>query len=148
MNKRYFSMRCEWLRLLLIASLLCLPVSAAWAEGRVIKPLQEWRGRVDNARGAQAPRRGYFATQAELDKLWAAWQIPGKSPKVDFVTRLVLVRTCNCSLISIAPFLSEQGDLQIQVTITKDLREDTGYIMVLIPRQGIKTVAGKPLEAD
>ena len=41
--------------------------------------------------------------------------------------------------------LSEQGDLQIQVTITKDLRDDTAYVMLLIPRQGIRTVEGKPI---
>ncbi|MBI4794233.1 MAG: hypothetical protein HY790_00020, partial [Deltaproteobacteria bacterium] len=77
MNKRQFSVRCKWLWLLLIGSLLCLSVPPAQAEVREIKPLKEWRGRVDNAIGEKAPARGYVASQGELDKLWAAWQIPG-----------------------------------------------------------------------
>lgn len=137
----------QWLWLMLVGIIISL-ASMAQAEVRELKPLKEWRGRVDHAMGAKAPARGYLASQAELDKLWAAWQIPGKSPKVDFKTRLVLVRTCNCSHISITPLLSEQGDLHIQVTITKDLREDTAYVIILISRQRIRTVEGKPLGAS
>ena len=107
--------------------------------------MKEWGGRIARFLTAPEPARGYLASQAELDKLWKEWQIPGKSPRVDFKTRLVLVRTCNCSSISIDPLLNDQGDLKIQVTITKDLREDTAYVMVLIPRQGIRTVEGKPI---
>lgn len=117
----------------------------AQAEVREIKPLKEWRGRVSNASGKKAPGRGYLASQAELDKLWAAWHIPGTSPKVDFKTRLVLIRTCNCSHISITSLLNQQGNLHIQVTVTKDITEDTAYVLVLIPRRGIRTVEGKPL---
>lgn len=138
----------QWLRLLLVGVMICASASLALAEYRAIKPLKVWRGRVDNALGAQAPARGYIANQGELAKLWAAWQIPGKCPWVDFKTQLVLVRTCNCSQISLAPLLNEKGNLQIQVTITKDITPDTAYVMVLIPRQGIRTVEGKPLEAD
>jgi hypothetical protein len=67
---------------------------------------------------------------------------------VDFKTQLVLVRTCRCSRISIAPLLDDRGDLNIQVTMTKDIRPDAAYVMVLIPRQGIRTVAGKPLRGS
>ena len=48
---------------------------------------------------------------------------------VDFKTQLVLVRTCNCSIISIAPMLDDRGDLNIQVTMTKDIRPDAAYVM-------------------
>ncbi|MDD2900929.1 MAG: hypothetical protein PHU44_00670 [Syntrophales bacterium] len=128
--------------------MICALAYSALAESRAVKPLQEWRGRIDNASVGLAPARGYFANQGELDRLWAAWRIPGPCPKVDFKTQLMLVRTCNCSQISVAPLLKEKGNLQVQVTITKDLREDTGYILVLIPRQGIRSIDGKPLEAD
>jgi hypothetical protein len=135
----------QWLRLLLIGTLFFLLGSATQAATREIQPLQEWRGRIDRFIPYGDPYGGYLASQAKLDKLWAEWQIPGKSPQVDFKTQLVLVRTCNCSIISIAPRLDDQGDLKIQVTITKDLRQDTAYVMVLIPRQGIQTIAGKPI---
>ncbi|MFH1090526.1 MAG: hypothetical protein V1742_03050 [Pseudomonadota bacterium] len=137
----------KWLRLmlLLIAGLLCLSVSETQAATREIQPLKEWRGRIDHFIPYGNPYGGYLASQAKLDKLWAEWQIPGKSPQVDFKTQLVLVRTCNCSLISIAPLLNDQGDLKIQMTMTKDLRKDTAYVLVLIPRQGIRTIEGKPI---
>lgn len=143
MMKKPNSMR--WLLAMLISGLLCLSTTLAQAEGREIKPLKQWRGRVDNSLQEGEPLRGYIANQPKLDKLWAAWRIPGAKPMVDFKTQLVLVRTCNCSNISIAPLLNEQGDLHIQVTVTKDLREDTAYVIVLIPHQGIRTVEGKPL---
>jgi len=117
----------------------------AQAEVREIKPLKEWRGRVESSLKKKAPARGYLATQEDLDKLWAAWKITGKSPKVDFKTRLVLVRTCNCSHISITPLLNERGDLHAQVTVTKDITEDAAYVLVLIPRRGIRSVEGKPM---
>lgn len=134
---------CFWL--LLIGGLLSWSVSLAQAGDREIKPLKEWRGRIARFIPYGNPVGDYLASQAELDKLWGDWQIPGKSPQVDFKTGVVLVRTCNCSHISIAPLLNDQGDLHIQVTMTKDLRDDTGYVIVLIPRQGIKTVEGKPI---
>jgi len=135
----------QWLWLMLAGIMICSSAAIAPAEVREIKSLKEWRGRVDNASGKKAPTRGFLASQAEMDKLWTAWRIPGTCPKVDFKTRLVLVRTCNCSHISIAPLLKEKGDLHVQVTITKDLREDTAYVIALIPRRGIRTVEGKPL---
>lgn len=143
MGKKCSSFKLLWL--MLVGGLLCLAVSISQAEVREIKALKEWRGRVENNLGKAAPQRGYLVSQAELDHLWTAWRIADK-PAVDFQTQLVLVRTCNCSLISIAPLLNEEGDLNIQVTMTKDLREDTAYCLVLIPRRGIRTVQGKALE--
>lgn len=134
---------CRWL--LLICALLCWSVPVAQADDREIKPLQQWRGRIESFLTAPEPARGYLLSQAEMDELWQEWQLPGKSPQVDFKNQIVIVRTCNCSHIFIVPLLSESGDLQVQMTMTKDLREDTAYVMVLIPRQGIRTVDGKPI---
>lgn len=132
--------------LLFIGALLCLSVSLVQAEERELRPLKQWHGRVNSIVGAQAPAGGFIVNQQELAKLWEAWQIPGSKPAVDFKTQLMLVRTCNCSLITIAPLLNDQGDLHIQVTVTKDITQDTAYAIVLIARHGIKTIEGKPLE--
>jgi hypothetical protein len=135
----------KWLRLMLICGLLCLSASTTQAATREIQPLKEWRGRIERSLQSAAPAQGYLASQAELDRLWAAWRIDGDKPGVDFKTQLLLARTCNCSIISIAPLLDDRGDLNIQVTMTKDIRPDAAYVMVLIPRQGIRTIAGKPI---
>jgi hypothetical protein len=138
----------KWLRLMLLGTMLFLSASATQAATREIQPLKEWRGRVEKSLQPAAPAQGYLTNQADLDRLWAAWRLDGDKPGVDFKTQLVLVRTCNCSIISIAPLLDDRGDLNIQVTMTKDIRPDAAYVMVLIPRQGIRTVAGKPLGAN
>lgn len=117
----------------------------AQAGSREVQILREWRGRIEAALRKVAPERGYFVNREELDRLWGAWAIPGDKPAVDFKTHMVLVKTCNCSHISITPLLDDKGDLNIQVTVTKDIRDDTAYIIVLIPRQGISMVKGKPL---
>jgi hypothetical protein len=65
---------------------------------------------------------------------------------VDFHTEVLLVATCTCSVITLSPRLDEKGDLGLGVTMTKDLTPDVAYIMALVPRQGILTVEGKPLE--
>jgi hypothetical protein len=146
MTKRLASV--NWLWLLLIGGLLCLSVSVTQAAAREIQPLKEWRGRIEKSLQPAAPAQGFLTNQADLDRLWEAWHIPGAKPVVDFKTQLLLVRTCNCSIIWIAPRLDDRGDLKIQVTVTKDIRPDAAYVMVLIPRQGIRTVEGKPLKVD
>jgi hypothetical protein len=141
-NQRKF---WQGLGVLLIIGLLCLTAALAQADARSIKPLKEWRGRVASIPPKGAPARPYLVNQAELDKLWSVWHLPGKSPEVDFKTRQVLLGSCTCSHISITPLLNEQGDLHIQVTTTKDITNDVGYHIILIPRRGIRTIDGKPL---
>jgi hypothetical protein len=133
---------------MLMGVMLFLSASAAQANERPIQALKEWRGRIDRGLQSAAPAPGFLATQEELDRLWAAWRLDGNKPVVDFKTQLLLVRTCNCSIISIAPLLDDRGDLKIQATMTKDIRPDAAYVIVLISRQGISTVAGKPLGAN
>ena len=138
----------HWLWLLVAISLIWTSVSLAQAAEQEIKPLKEWQGRIDRGLQKAKPARGFISSQAELDRLWTAWQIPGDKPPVDFKAQVLLVGTCNCSRIWLSPLLNDQGNLNPQVIVTKDLREDTAYIVVLIPRRGVRTIAGKPLEAN
>jgi hypothetical protein len=137
-----------WLWLMLIGSFLLGAVS--WAQAAdlpEIQPLRKWSGRMERDLRWAYPARGFLINQEELDRLWADWRIAGEKPRVDFATQMVLVRTCTCSHITLHPRLDPQGDLTIGVTITKDLTQDAGYVIFLIPRQGVRTVEGKPLEA-
>lgn len=135
-----------WLGLLLISALFFLEALPLQAAGREIKPLKEWRGRVAPALQWTHPARGFPVNQEEVDRLWAAWQISDK-PTVDFQTQLLLVGTCTCSHITLHPRLDDQGDLTVGVTMTKDLTEDAAYVIFLVPRQGVRTIKGKPFEA-
>jgi len=109
-----------WLALLLPAP----------AQGREIKPRQKWSGRLEKSLESQHPlKKNHLASQGELE-----------------ATEVLLVATCTCSVITLSPRLDEKGDLGLGVTMTKDLTPDVAYIMALVPRQGILTVEGKPLE--
>ena len=135
-----------WLCLALIGAFFSLFASPLQAAGQEIKPLKEWRGRMEQALQWTHPARGFLINQEEVDRLWAAWQISDK-PAVDFKTQLLLVGTCTCSHITLHPRLDDKGDLTVGVTMTKDLREDAAYVIFLVPRQGVRTIKGKPFEA-
>jgi hypothetical protein len=136
----------SWLCLLLISALIFLEAPPLQAAGQEIKPLKEWRGRMAPALQWTHPARGILINQEEVDRLWAAWRISDK-PAVDFKTQLLLVGTCTCSHITLHPRLDDKGDLTVGVTMTKDLTEDAAYVIFLVPRQGVRTIKGKPFEA-
>jgi len=125
-------------------------VSQSQADNREIKPLKTWTGWLDESLRREYPvRKNFLSSQEELDKLWAAWRLPEKEkPAVDFSTQLILVGNCPCSHISMAPRLDGKGNLFLGVSITKDISESLSYIIVLIPRQGIRAVEGRPLIGD
>jgi len=134
-----------WLLVILIGGLAFLSESLYAVGGREIKPLKQWSGRLERSLWRNHPAKNVLTSQAELDKLWAAWRLPQDKPAVDFQTQLLLVATCTCSIISVSSRLDDAGNLTLGVTITKDLAEDAAYIIALLPRQGIRTVEGKPL---
>ena len=100
----------KWLRLMLVGGLLCLLVSETQAATREIQPLKEWRGRIERSLQQAALDQGYLTNQADLDRLRANWRIDGDKP-TGWTARhsWCLVRTCNCSIISIAPCWTRPG---------------------------------------
>jgi hypothetical protein len=112
-----------------------------------VKPLMQWTGRVkDKDLLKLAPARGYLSHEKDLEKLWKAWDIKEKMPAVDFTKELILVAAARSSSLSVSSKLDESGDLRITTVVTADLRPDFGYVIVLIPRAGVKTINGKPIE--
>ncbi|MBY0233244.1 MAG: hypothetical protein K2W96_28520 [Gemmataceae bacterium] len=132
------------MRIMLLA-VLC--VAAARAD-ETLKPTKEWTGRISNEAAKAAPKTGYVSGPKELEKLWKEWKVGDKPPKVDFKKELMLVVTSRGSGISLTPVIDDKGDLKARAIMTADLREDTGYLIVLVPRKGFKTFQGKELKLE
>jgi hypothetical protein len=127
------------------------PVEKKVDEKKVDKkeaPANQWTGSVDDqSLMAKAPKNGVIVSQKALDELWKAWKVSEKTPEVDFSKDLVVVGTTVGSRIFGKPMVKD-GDLKIAFASTLDLREGFRYIIVTIPREGIKTVNGKDLPKE
>jgi hypothetical protein len=129
-----------------LLSLAALAAEPAGAGTAPVKPLKEWTGRVkDQKLRKLAPKLLYIVTQNELAKLWKAWEIKDKLPEVDFTRQLVLVAAAPSSRLTLKAALDDKGDLKVLAAATADLRPDFGYHILLISREGVKTINGKPV---
>src|SRR5262245_50196526 len=67
-------------------------VSEARAQPRAVKLTNEWKGSVDDA-NLQKGAPEVITTQQGLEKLWKAWKLADKPPKVDFDKEIVIIGT-------------------------------------------------------
>src|SRR5689334_22334953 len=118
---------------------IALFASEVQAEGKPVKFTKEWKGSVaDENLQKKAPE---FITSADqLNKVWKAWEIKDKMPKVDFAKEIVVVATTRGSRLSLSARLNEKGNLEVLGLATRDLGDGFRYVMATVPRKGIKTV--------
>jgi hypothetical protein len=113
---------------------------------REIKPSRSWRGSVaDLELQKKAPPGGVITDRKTFAELHTAWMVGGDLPKVDFTRELVLVGTTRGSRMNVDARLNKEGDLQVGFITTDDLREGFRYLMVALPRAGVKSIGGKKL---
>ena len=109
------------------------------------KPAVELGGSIaDESLQKESPANGVVASQKEWEKLAKAWGIKD-APKVDFGKHLLAVGTWKGSSFNITPMVND-GDLTVSAGGTKDLRPGFRWKIVSVPREGVKTVQGKPLK--
>ena len=125
---------------------MVLPLQAAPAKGKPVKPLKQWSGSVDGL-SLQKAAPEVIVAAPELKKLWQAWKVSGPVPKVDFAKELVVVSTTRGSILRFGATLDEQGNLQVVGVSTMDLRPGFRYVIAVVSREGVKTVNGKELVA-
>ncbi|MCC6419801.1 MAG: hypothetical protein IT429_16330 [Gemmataceae bacterium] len=131
---------------LVVLSLAAVLWPAAAAQQGALKPLREWRGSVmDEALMKQAPAGQAIANEKTFAALWKAWEPEKKVPEVNFQKELVLVAATRGSRLNLSTRLTEGGDLKAAALSTRDLRPGFRYHIIVIPREGVKTVNGKPL---
>ena len=105
-----------------------------------------WTGSIaDESLEAQAPRDGLIQGDRGLQALRTAWKLGGEIKGVDMEKNLLLVATTRGSVISGKPVLDNKGDLKFTPISTRDLRPGFRYLIVVVSREGVKTVNGKAL---
>jgi hypothetical protein len=118
---------------------------SADAASKKLKVTQLARGSVDDAKlQKEAPKDGVVADSKALEKLWKAWKVSGKIPKVDFRKEVVVVVTTGGGrLLPLNATLSEEGDLKFVAGATRDVVPGFRYVIGSVPRAGVKTINGK-----
>ena len=130
---------------ILVALSLVAGLTAA-DKPKPIKPSKSFTGRIDKDQQKEGPANGVIANAKDLEKLWKAWKIKDEMPKVDFDKELVLIATGQCGKVTLAPSLDDKGDVKTLALATRDLREDFAYNIVVISREGVKTINGKEIK--
>lgn len=136
-------MRCV---ILVLAVIILIPLAQAQEnDGREIKAVVEWVGRLRNVnQGKSAPSRGFVTNKADFDKLWKDWRPGEKPPVIDFESYFVVTGVSDLMIYNMHFVLTKSGDLKVSKRIEKMERDD--YALAILPRAGIKSVNGKALE--
>lgn len=111
-----------------------------------LTPTKQWKGSMNEAE----TKKGFdpCVTDAEtFAKLWKAWKVEGDLPKLDFTKNLVVTVTTVGSVLNLRLSLDDMGDLKVSGMATRDLRPGFRYVLAVVPKEGVKTVNGKVLEA-
>ena len=143
-------MKRRGILLLAFASLgLIVSNSAGQPRPEFIKPSQQWTGVIkDETLEDELAANGPIVDEAAWTRLWKAWRPDEDVPAVDFAENIVYAGTVpgpNRTLFAAA--LDADGDLKITLGGTKIGGPGFGYVLAVLPREGIKTYRGEPLPA-
>ena len=134
---------CKWLSL---AAVLSLAAGAALAAPTPLKPTNTWTGSVDDEKLAKAmPENGVITNARDFAKLVKAWKVAEEAPEVNFDKEIVLVAKTGGSKLTLRASLDEKGDLKALGIATADLGKGFRYVIISVPKEGVKTVNGKEL---
>jgi hypothetical protein len=108
-----------------------------------VEIIQKWSGTIQ-----EAPFHTAVVVDAEaFAEVWNRLGVPGKTPDLDFTRHIVLAAAIRTSGLYIWPSLDASGDLKTGIVATPDQPAFISYALAVIPRPGIKTVDGNPLES-
>ena len=131
-----------------LALFMLLILSAGWSPAADnVKTTGNWSGKLgDDKLRNLAPQTGFVATPEAWKKLWEAWRPQESLPKIDFEKELVLIGVVpGPNLVLLLP-RNKDGNVTFVVGGTKIGGPGFGYKMAKIPRAGVKSVQGNPLE--
>jgi len=123
-------------------------VAATHAEDKQIKATQDWKGTVaDETLQKKAPANGFITDAQTFKQLWEDWKIGDKVPEIDFKKEVVVVETTRGSILQVGSMkLTDKGDLRVGGIATQDLAPGFRYAVLVLPREGVKTINGKELK--
>jgi hypothetical protein len=118
-------------------------------EAKNVTLTQKWSGSVaDEGLQKGAPENSCITNAKKFAKLWKAWKIGDKMPKVDFKKEMLILAVTSGSRLDLSARLSDKGDLQILGIATADFGPGFRYVVGVVSRDGVKTVDGKQLPKD
>jgi hypothetical protein len=127
------------------ATMFLIAVVAA-ADAKPIKPTNTWTGSIEDDKLAkEMPENGVVTNAKDFEKLFKAWKVAEKVPEVNFDKEIVLVAKTEGSVLKLNPALDEKGDLKAAGFASRDFRPGFRYVIISVPREGVKTVNGKDL---
>jgi hypothetical protein len=133
-------------------TLAAMMTSATEAQ-EALKPVQHWGGLIkESGKRALAPKSkvsgvGYLTNQDAFEKLFDAWGLKEKPPKIDFKKQIVFVQTSDGPNLPKAFYtLDAAGKLTAAFKQTEKGGPGFGYSIDVLDRTGIKSYQGKPLE--
>jgi hypothetical protein len=133
-------------KMLFVAMLVLAIVGVTQAAPTAVKPTHTWKGSVtDEKLQKDKPENGVITDAKTFEKLIKAWKVAEKVPEVDFTKEVVFVDTTVGSLLNLSASLDEKGDLKVLGLGTSDFGEGFRYVILSLPREGVKTVNGKAL---
>ena len=134
---------CKWVCL---AEVLFLAVGVAVAAPTPLQATNTWTGSIDDEKLAkEMPENGVITNAKDFAKLVKAWKVAEKAPEVNFDKEIVLVAKTGGSKLTLRASLDEKGDLKALGLATRDLRPGFRYVIISVPKEGVKTVNGKEL---
>ena len=134
---------CKWLSL---AAVMFLAAGVAVAAPTPLKATNTWMGSVDDEKLAkEMPENGVITNAKDFEMLVKAWKVADKVPEVNFDKEVVLVAKAEGSKLTLSASLDEKGDLKALGLGTRDLRPGFRYVIISVPKEGVKTVNGKEL---
>ena len=134
---------CKWLPL---AAVMFLAAGAVVAAPIPLKATNTWMGSIDDEKLAkEMPENGVITNAKDFEKLVKAWKVVEKVPEVNFDKEIVLVAKTQGSKLTLNASLDEKGDLKALGLATRDLRTGFRYVIISVPKEGVKTINGKEL---
>jgi hypothetical protein len=111
-----------------------------------VKATNTWKGSVDDEKlQKEMPENGVIVNAKDWEKLAKAWKVADKVPEVNFDKDLIVIATSVGSKLEMGASLDDKGDLKALGFGTRDIRPGFRYVILSVPREGVKTVNGKAL---
>jgi hypothetical protein len=128
------------------AALSLLLAGVVLAKPTPIKATNMWKGSVEDEKlQKEMPENGVITNAKDWEKLVKAWKVAEKVPEVNFERELIVVATSVGSRLNLGASLDEKGDLKALGLGTSDIRPGFRYVIISVPKEGVKTVNGKAL---
>ena len=115
---------------------------ASTAESKELKPVQQWQGSVET--GKPEPQ-GAITTAAEFAAVWKKCARTEPVPKIDWAKHFAYFASTSGSILRVNPTVDDAGNVKALGMATADFRPGFRYVLLVLPRAGVKTVNGEAL---